>query len=172
MSVNCFSYLCSSDSDIDEEKTQLQIEVKKEVKKETKKELKEGYKNKTKNLKVDDGWTLVGKKKNKKKDKYTNEPRKDVELWYNNNTWQYKLVNDLYVFKENGESVLEKYDILYLKKMYKNARNNYKRNKAVFKLLQVITKLEWSNIEGLVEEVDIQDLVSKVDEIKVKDLND
>lgn len=91
--------------------------------------------------------------KKKKQEKKFRKPKTHVGLWYNDESWQYKLVNDLYVFKENNNSVLEKYDISFVKKMFQNAKNNYKRNKAYYKLMQVITLNEWDQLKDKVREV-------------------
>ena len=98
----------------------------------------------------EDGWKKVGKKEKNKK---TN--RRHVGLWYNDQSWQYKLVNDLYVFRDTSMSVLEKYDLLYVKKMFCSATNNYKRNNAYHKLMKKITLNEWDIIKDFVEEIQV-----------------
>jgi hypothetical protein len=99
----------------------------------------------------EDGWKKIGKK-NKKK---INQRNTHVGLWYNDQSWQHKLVNNLYVFKDTSMSVLEKYDLLYVEKMFKNAKNNYKRNKAYHKLMKTITLNEWDIISEFVEEIPV-----------------
>lgn len=73
-----------------------------------------------------------------------------VKLWYDKNTWQYKLIKNQYIF-EDKKSVLEVYDLLYLHKKYLKATNNFIKNKCFMKMMLVITQLEWNNIKNLVK---------------------
>ena len=75
-----------------------------------------------------------------------------INLWYNENTWVYKLINNKYFFIKDNSSVLKLYDLLYLKSKYSNAENNYIKNKLTLKLLQVITKNEWFIIKDMIYE--------------------
>ena len=99
----------------------------------------------------EEGWEKVEKKKKQNK----NIKKKHVGLWYNDQSWQYKLANDRFVFKDTNMSVLEKYDLLYVKKMFVNAKNNYKRNKAYHKLMIKVTLNEWDIIKDFIEEVPV-----------------
>ena len=101
------------------------------------------------------GWTPA-KKENQNKntlEEVKKRKKKSVNLWYNHKTWQYKLANDLYVFKEGGQSVLEKYGMLFIKTLFQEAKNNYKKNKAYSKMMNKLSLKEWDTIKELVREI-------------------
>ncbi len=80
------------------------------------------------------------------------KPKKVINLWYNENTWVYKLINNKYFFIKDNSSVLKLYDLFYLKNKYITAENNYIKNKLTLQLLQIITKDEWFIIKDMVFE--------------------
>ena len=114
----------------------------------TKNTIETNINNEQNNKLDDDNWTVVNnqKKIKKKKKKYI---KKEVNLWYKEDSWQNKLINNLYKFKQDDSSVLEKYDLLYLNKNYSKARNNYYRNRCILKMTQIINDKEWDNIKDL-----------------------
>jgi hypothetical protein len=87
----------------------------------------------------DDGWEV---KKNKN----------DVKLCFGENTWQYKMINDLYIFKDDGSSVLEVFDLMRMNRKFNKARNNYYRNKYMKKMMRTISDKSWDSIKDLVVE--------------------
>ena len=87
----------------------------------------------------DDGWEV---KKNKN----------DVKLCFGEDTWQYKMINDLYIFKDDGSSVLEVFDLMRMNRKFNKARNNYYRNKYMKKMMRTISDKSWDSIKGLVVE--------------------
>lgn len=80
------------------------------------------------------------------------EERKNAPLWYNDKSWQYKVLTNKYKFKD-GTSVVEKYKLEELVQMYSEAKNNYRKNGVTGKLLRILTKTEWENIKENVEEI-------------------
>lgn len=80
------------------------------------------------------------------------EERKNAPLWYDDKSWQYKVLTNKYKFK-NGTSVVEKYKLEELVQMYSEAKNNYRKNGVTGKLLRILTKTEWENIKENVEEI-------------------
>ena len=74
------------------------------------------------------------------------EERKNAPLWYNEESWQYKVLNNKYKF-EDGISVVEKYKLEELVQMYSEARNNYRKNGITGKLLRILTNAEWEKIK-------------------------
>ena len=107
------------------------------------------------NMSDNEGWTVYvskGKKKfNKwKENKEKNSNYKDslkVELKFDRDSWQYKLVKDKYVFSD-GTSVLKKYELSHLLDEFKQCKNNYKRNKVYDKLTDKVTDDEWEKIKN------------------------
>lgn len=89
---------------------------------------------------------LIQKLKQKRK-----EERKSIKAWYDENSWQHKVLNNTYIF-EDGSSILEKYDLLKLAELYKTASDNYKKNGIFNRLMKVITKEEWNKIKSNVIE--------------------
>ena len=87
----------------------------------------------------DDGWEV---KKNKN----------DVKLCFGENTWQYKMINDLYIFKDDGSSVLEVFDLMRMNRKFNKAKNNYYRNKYMNKMMRTISDKSWDSIKDLVVE--------------------
>ena len=87
----------------------------------------------------DDGWEV---KKNKN----------DVKLCFGENTWQYKMINDLYIFKDDGSSVLEVFDLMRMNRKFNKAKNNYYRNKYMKKMMRTISDKSWDSIKDLVVE--------------------
>lgn len=87
----------------------------------------------------DDGWEV---KKNKN----------DVKLCFDENTWQYKMINDLYIFKDDGSSVLEVFDLMRMNRKFNKANNNYYRNKYMKKMMRTISDKSWDSIKDLVVE--------------------
>ena len=78
------------------------------------------------------------------------EERKNAKLWYDEESWQQKILNEQIVY-EDGQSLTEKYEISELIEMFKNAKNNYRKNGIFYKLMKVITKEEWENIKDKVK---------------------
>jgi len=87
----------------------------------------------------DDGWLDVTRKN-------------DGPLKYDETTWQYKMINDLYIFKDDGTSVLDIFNLSNLNRKYNKARNNYYRNKYVERMMKTISQAGWENIKELVTE--------------------
>ena len=141
MNKNIFSSLYNSESDDESEKINEQTNFKKKI------ELKNVELKKNVNLLDKDGWTVVGLKS--KNIKYN---KNNINLWYSENNWQTKLIKNLFKFKDDNSSVLEKYDLLYLNNNYSGARNNYYRNRCIMKMMLIITEKEWDNIKDLVYE--------------------
>lgn len=84
------------------------------------------------------------------------EERKNAPLWYDEKSWQYKVLNNKFKFKD-GSSVVEKYKLEELVQMYSEAKNNYRKNGICGKMLRLLTKSEWENIKENVEEVSTDD---------------
>jgi hypothetical protein len=102
--------------------------------------------NKQHNLKLEDkfeennnNWVDIVKKNDKK-------------LSYDETTWQYKMINNLYIFKDDGKSVLDIFNIMYLHYKYNKAKNNYYKNVCLKKLTNIITETTWENMKHLVVE--------------------
>ena len=79
------------------------------------------------------------------------DQKKPQELWYDNESWQFKLLNDKYILGDNS-SILEKYSCLELKEEFEQCRNNYRRNNVYRKLMKVVTSDEWIKIKEHVSE--------------------
>ena len=92
--------------------------------------------------------TIINNKVRKNKFNFKYQENR-IKLWYDENSWQYKLITDQYVFNDNS-SVLEKYDLLYLKSLFINEKNNFIKNKCYIKLMLYITNTEWNIIKNLV----------------------
>ena len=84
------------------------------------------------------------------------EERKNAPLWYDEKSWQYKVITNKFMFKD-GSSVVEKYKLEELVQMYSEAKNNYRKNGICGKMLRLLTKSEWENIKENVEEVSNDD---------------
>ena len=78
--------------------------------------------------------------------------RKKASLWYDENSWQYKVITEKVKFKD-GTSITEKYNLGELVKMYSEAKNNYRKNGITGKMLRIITKSEWNDIKDNIEEI-------------------
>ena len=140
------------DDIVSQEMAQSSVEEKKDINKEDKLKLEE--------LENEEDWipAKVKKETSKKKKNWNRQNKqnyddKQVGLWYNEQSWQYKLVNDLYVFKDTKQSVLQKYDLMYVKKMYQKAKSNFRKNRAYYKMMHVVTMKEWDSIKDNIEEV-------------------
>lgn len=78
--------------------------------------------------------------------------KNDGPLKYDETTWQYKMINDLYIFKDDGTSVLDIFNLSNLNRKYNKARNNYYKNKYVKRMMKTISQAGWENIKELVTE--------------------
>lgn len=78
--------------------------------------------------------------------------KNDCQLKYDETTWQYKMINDLYIFKDDGTSVLDIFNLSNLNRKYNKAKNNYYRNKYVKRMMKTISNAGWENIKELVTE--------------------
>ena len=78
------------------------------------------------------------------------EERKNAKLWYDEESWQQKILNEQIIY-EDGQSLTEKYEISELVELFKNAKNNYRKNGVFYKLMKVITKEEWEKIKDNVK---------------------
>ena len=78
--------------------------------------------------------------------------KNDGPLKYDETTWQYKMINDLYIFKDDGTSVLDIFNLSNLNRKYNKAKNNYYRNKYVERMMKTISQAGWENIKELVTE--------------------
>lgn len=87
------------------------------------------------------------------KDKWTEVKRKhDVDLIYPRGTWQYKVITNRYIFEDDGQLVLDVFEIKKLFYKFKKAKNNYIRNKLFRRLKRVITDEAWGSIQNMVIE--------------------
>lgn len=87
------------------------------------------------------------------KDKWTEVKRKhDVDLIYPRGTWQYKVITNRYFFEDDGQLVLDVFEIKKLFYKFKKAKNNYIRNKLFRRLKRVITDEAWESIQNMVIE--------------------
>ena len=75
------------------------------------------------------------------------EERKNAKLWYNENTWQFKVLNNKYAFS-NGETLVEKYNLESLVESYSRAKNNYRKNGISSKLMKIIPVEDWKKIQN------------------------
>jgi hypothetical protein len=86
-------------------------------------------------------------------DEWTEVKRKhDVDLIYPRGTWQYKVITNRYIFEDDGQLVLDVFEIKKLFYKFKKAKNNYIRNKLFRRLLRVITDEAWESIKNMVIE--------------------
>ena len=87
------------------------------------------------------------------KDEWTEVKRKhDVDLIYPRGTWQYKVITNRYIFEDDGQFVLDVFEIKKLFYKFKKAKNNYIRNKLFRRLKRVITDEAWESIQNMVIE--------------------
>ena len=87
------------------------------------------------------------------KDEWTKVKRKhDVDLIYPRGTWQYKVITNRYIFEDDGQLVLDVFEIKKLFYKFKKAKNNYIRNKLFRRLKRVITDEAWESIKNMVIE--------------------
>lgn len=87
------------------------------------------------------------------KDEWTEVKRKhDVDLIYPRGTWQYKVITNRYIFEDDGQLVLDVFEIKKLFYKFKKAKNNYIRNKLFRRLKRVITDEAWESIKNMVIE--------------------
>ena len=86
-------------------------------------------------------------------DEWTEVKRKhDVDLIYPRGTWQYKVITNRYIFEDDGQLVLDVFEIKKLFYKFKKAKNNYIRNKLFRRLKRVITDEAWESIQNMVIE--------------------
>lgn len=78
--------------------------------------------------------------------------KNDCKLHYGENSWQYKMINDLYIFKDDGSAVLDVFDLTRLNRKFNRAKNNYYRNKYIKKMMKTITEKSWESIKDIVVE--------------------
>ena len=76
----------------------------------------------------------------------------DVNLIYPRGTWQYKVITNRYIFEDDGQLVLDVFEIKKLFYKFKKAKNNYIRNKLFRRLQRVITDEAWESIKNMVVE--------------------
>lgn len=93
--------------------------------------------------------------KEEAKGEWTEVKRKhDVDLICPRGTWQYKVITNRYIFEDDGQLVLDVFEIKKLFYKFKKAKNNYIRNKLFRRLLRVITDEAWESIKNMVIEKD------------------
>ena len=76
----------------------------------------------------------------------------DVNLIYPRGTWQYKVITNRYIFEDDGQLVLDVFEIKKLFYKFKKTKNNYIRNKLFRRLQRVITDEAWESIKNMVVE--------------------
>lgn len=87
------------------------------------------------------------------KDEWIEVKRKhDVDLIYHRGTWEYKVITNRYIFEDDGQFVLDVFEIKKLFFKFKKAKNNYVRNKLFRRLKRVITDEAWESIKNMVIE--------------------
>ena len=96
------------------------------------------------------------------------EERKNAPLWYDSNTWQYKILTGKYKFQD-GTSLIEKYNLEELHQSYMKARNNYKRNGICGKLMRIVTKAEWELIKDTLVEEKVEEEEKEVDVVEIQE---
>ena len=125
---------------------------------------------------VDEGeWKTYNSKKKSDNSKKPRDiaPKKIVKCWYDNNSWQHKILTDQFIY-DNGESVLKKFNIIDLKSKYETSKNNYEKNNCFKDLMKVINEQTWKkekvNFEKVKEE-EVQEEVKEEVKKEVIDLN-
>ena len=78
--------------------------------------------------------------------------KNDCKLHFGENSWQYKMINDLYIFKDDGSGVLDVFNLTRLNRKFNRAKNNYYRNKYIKKMMRTITEKSWESIKDIVVE--------------------
>ena len=98
------------------------------------------------------GWTkVVYKKKSKDKKKQKKIIKLKTQLWYDETTWQHKVLINKLKFKD-GKRLVQHYELEELCQKFSNCETNYKKNGIFKKLLKVISKDEWNKIkENVIE---------------------
>lgn len=106
----------------------------------------------------DEGWTVTPKKgrSNIKSDKIK-FVRKDTNLWYDENSWQHKVLTNQLKY-EDGKTVSEKFNLENICKRYLDSKNNFHKNKNFKDLMKIITHEIWKkekmNFEEFKQEQD------------------
>ena len=94
-----------------------------------------------------EGWNYVCSKKEIDKEKIRNKKNlqkiRDTKLWYNEYSWQHKVLTNAYKY-EDGRTVLNKFNLEHLNEKYINANNNFEKNNIFKNLMKVVTKDIWS----------------------------
>lgn len=122
---------------------------------------------------IDDGegeWiTVTSKRKSKNKqnsssnDDNTRTPqdrsktfdKSKVKLWYNDTTWQHKVLMNLYKHDDNS-CVLDKLDLSNLHDKYLKAETNYDKNYLCKKMMRVLTEEKWQELQPQLQEIEVK----------------
>lgn len=99
------------------------------------------------NMEEDGEWNYVRSKKEIDKEKIRNKKNiqkvRDTRLWYNNFSWQHKVLTNAYKY-DDGRTVLNKFNLDNLNEEYINANSNFEKNNIFKKLMSVVTRDIWN----------------------------
>ena len=120
-----------------------------------------------KNYVDEDGWTVTPKK-GKSNIKSTNIKfiRKDTNLWYDENSWQHKILTNQLKY-EDGKTVSEKFGLDNICKRYLDSKNNFHKNRNFKDLMKVITREVWNEEKVNFEEFNKHEPV-KNEQVNIK----
>lgn len=74
------------------------------------------------------------------------EERKNAKLWYNEYSWQHRLITNCFTFKD-GSSLILKYNLQQLMEEYETAKSNYRKNGVITKMMRIVTREIWLSIK-------------------------
>ena len=115
--------------------------------------------------------TVTNKRKSKKKQNSSNDndnvnigrpkdrtktfDKSKVKLWYNDTTWQHKVLMNLYKHDDNSY-VLDNLDLSNFHDKYLKAETNYDKNYLCKKMMRVLTEEKWKEVQTQVQEVVVE----------------
>ncbi len=117
---------------------------------------------KNKSIVNEDGWTVTPKKgKSYVKNTKTKFIRKDSNLWYDEDSWQHKILTNQLKY-EDGKTVSEKFGLENICKRYSDSKNNFHKNRNFKDLMKVITREVWNE-----EKINFEEF-NKDEEVKIE----
>ena len=128
------------------------------------------YKMQSKVIVDEEGWTVTPKKgkSNSNSNNYikkNNFIRKDTKLWYNEDSWQHKVLTHQFKY-DDGKTVSQKFELDEICERYSKSKNNFHKNRNFKDMMKVLTEAIWNEEKLNFKEFQVEEIKKNENENK------
>ena len=103
--------------------------------------------------------------------KKNNFIRKDTKLWYDEDSWQHKVLTHQFKY-DNGKTVSQKFELEEICERYSQSKNNFHKNRNFKDMMKVLTEAIWNEEKLNFKEFQIEEIKkNEIEEVEKEEVN-